>query len=169
MVNYSSSTLKEIMLLTSLFSVQDQHCYSRLLEVIVNVWAFHSARRMVYVNPETGVMQEQHPLSGRRGQMSVQWFSYATLKSMDEELAEEFDSDHPDRRWLWPQTGEVFWQGLYERERTMRQHEKERRKQQSRDKIQRIKKRARQKTLGKYIKPPPEDIGGSNHTMTVDL
>ncbi|KAG2590197.1 hypothetical protein PVAP13_5NG280500 [Panicum virgatum] len=148
---------------------KDQHCYSRLLEVIVNVWAFHSARRMVYVNPETGVMQEQHQLSGRRGQMSVQWFSYATLKSMDEELAEEFDSDHPDRRWLWPQTGEVFWQGLYERERTMRQHEKERRKQQSRDKIQRIKKRARQKTLGKYIKPPPEDIGGSNHTMTVDL
>ena len=81
--------LKEIALLTSLFSVQDQHCYSRLLEVIVNVWAFHSARRMVYVNPETGVMQEQHQLSGRRGQMSVHWFSYATLKSMDEELAEE--------------------------------------------------------------------------------
>ena len=161
--------LKEIALLTSLFSVQDQHCYSRLLEVIVNVWAFHSARRMVYVNPETGVMQEQHPLSGRRGQMSVRWFSYTTLKSMDEELAEEFDSDHPDRMWLWPQTGEVFWQGLYERERTMRQQEKERRKQQSRDKIQRIKKRARQKTLGKYIKPPPEDIGGSNDTMTVDL
>ncbi|PAN29631.1 hypothetical protein PAHAL_5G239500 [Panicum hallii] len=148
---------------------KDQHCYCRLLEVIVNVWAFHSARRMVYVNPETGVMQEQHQLSGRKGQMSVQWFSYATLKSMDEELAEEFDSDHPDRRWLWPQTGEVFWQGLYERERTMRQQEKERRKQQSRDKIQRIKKRARQKTLGKYIKPPPEDIGASNHTMTVDL
>ncbi|OEL21462.1 hypothetical protein BAE44_0017521 [Dichanthelium oligosanthes] len=148
---------------------KDQHCYSRVLELIVNVWAFHSARRMVYVNPETGAMQEQHQLSGRRGQMSVQWFSYATLKSMDEELAEEFDLDHPDRRWLWPQTGEVFWQGLYERERTMRQQEKERRKQQSRDKIQRIKKRARQKTLGKYIKPPPEDSGGSNHTMTVDL
>ncbi|RLN25007.1 uncharacterized protein C2845_PM07G16130 [Panicum miliaceum] len=148
---------------------KDKHCYSRLLEVLVNVWAFHSARLMVYVNPETGVMQEQHQLSGRRGQMSVRWFSYATLKSMDEELAEEFDSDHPDRRWLWPQTGEVFWQGLYERERTMRQQEKERRKQQSRDKIQRIKKRARQKTLGKYIKPPPEDIGASNHTMTVDL
>ncbi|TKW15466.1 hypothetical protein SEVIR_5G238500v4 [Setaria viridis] len=148
---------------------KDRHCYSRLLELIVNVWAFHSARRMVYVNPETGAMQEQHQLSGRRGQMSVQWFSYAILKSMDEELAEEFDSDHPDRRWLWPQTGEVFWQGLYERERTMRQQEKERRKQQSRDKIQRIKKRARQKTLGKYIKPPPEDTGGSNHTMTVDL
>ncbi|XP_062215596.1 uncharacterized protein LOC133916100 [Phragmites australis] len=147
---------------------KDRHCYSRLLELIVNVWAFHSARRMVYVNPETGAMQEQHQLSGRRGQMSIQWFSYATLKSMDEELAEEFDSDRPDRRWLWPQTGEVFWQGLYERERNMRQQEKERRKQQSRDKIQRIKKRARQKTLGKYIKPPPDETGGLNHTRTLD-
>ncbi|CAO2165593.1 unnamed protein product [Urochloa humidicola] len=148
---------------------KDRHCYSRLLELIVNVWAFHSARRMVYVNPETGAMQEQHQLNGRRGQMSVQWFSYATLKSMDEELAEEFDSEHPDRRWLWPQTGEVFWQGIYERERTMRQQEKERRKQKSRDKIERIKRRAKQKTIGKYIKPPPEGNSGSNHTMTVDL
>ncbi|XP_062205911.1 uncharacterized protein LOC133907830 [Phragmites australis] len=147
---------------------EDRHCYSRILELIVNVWAFHSARRMLYVNPETGAMQEQHQLSCRRGQMSIQWFSYATLKSMDEELAEEFDSDHPDRRWLWPHTGEVFWQGLYERERNMRQQEKERRKQQSRDKIQRIKKRARQKSLGKYIKPPPDDTGGLNHTRTVD-
>lgn len=123
---------------------------------------------MVYVNPETGAMEEQHQLTGRRGQMSIQWFSYATLKSMDEDLAEEFDSEHPDRRWLWPETGEVFWQGLYERERNMRQLEKERRKQQSRDKIQRIRRRARQKTIGKYIKPPPDDNGGLNHTRTVD-
>ncbi|KAK3161319.1 hypothetical protein QOZ80_1BG0075630 [Eleusine coracana subsp. coracana] len=147
---------------------KDRHCYSRILELLVNVWAFHSARQMVYVNPETGAMEEQHQLSDRRGQMSIQWFSYATLKSMDEDLAEEFDSEHPDRRWLWPETGEVFWQGLYERERNMRQLEKERRKQQSRDKILRIKKRARQKTIGKYIKPPPEDTGGLNHTRTVD-
>ncbi|KAL6614890.1 hypothetical protein ACP70R_037160 [Stipagrostis hirtigluma subsp. patula] len=148
---------------------KDRHCYARVLELIVNVWAFHSARRMVYVNPETGVMQEHHQLSGRRGQMSIQWFSYATLKNMDEDFAEEFDSDPPDRRWLWPQTGEVFWQGLYERERNMRHHEKELRKQQSKDKIQRMRKRARQKTLGKYIKPPPDDTSGLNHTMTVDL
>jgi hypothetical protein len=134
----------------------------------VNVWAFHSARRMVYVDPETGVMEEHHQPSGRRGQMSIQWFSYATLKSMDEDLAEEFDSDHPDRRWLWPQTGEVFWQVLYEKERNMRQQEKEQRKQQNRDRILRMKKRARQKTLGKYIKPPPDYTGGLNHTRTVD-
>uniref|UniRef100_A0A453F2P4 Glycosyl transferase family 1 domain-containing protein n=1 Tax=Aegilops tauschii subsp. strangulata TaxID=200361 RepID=A0A453F2P4_AEGTS len=145
---------------------RDKHCYSGVLELIVNVWAFHSARRMVYVNPETGAMQEQHPLEGRRGQMSIQWFSYATLKSMDEDLAEEADADHPDRRWLWPQTGEVVWQGLYERERTMRQQEKERRKQQTKDKIQRMKKRARQKTIGRYIKPPSDDAGRLNDTRT---
>lgn len=147
---------------------RDKHCYSRLLELIVNVWAFHSARRMVYVNPETGAMREQHPLNGRRGRMSIQWFSYATLKGMDEDLAEEYDADHPDRRWLWPQTGEVMWQGLYERERNMRLQEKERRKQQTKEKIQRIKNRARQKTIGRYIKPQPDDVGHLNDTRTVD-
>ena len=120
------------------------------------------------MNPETGAMREQHALDGRRGRMSIQWFSYATLKSMDEDLAEEYDMDHPDRRWLWPQTGEVLWQGLYERERNMRQQEKVRRKQQTKDKIQRIKKRARQKTIGRYIKPLSDDVGSLNDTRTVD-
>jgi hypothetical protein len=123
---------------------------------------------MVYVNPETGAMREQHPLDGRRGRMSIQWFSYATLKSMDEDLAEEYDVDHPERRWLWPHTGEVMWQGVYEREKNMRQQEKERRKQQTKDKIQRIKNRARQKTIGKYIKLQPDDVGRLNDTRTVD-
>ncbi|KAL0347757.1 UNVERIFIED_CONTAM: hypothetical protein Scaly_1791700 [Sesamum calycinum] len=92
---------------------KDKHCYSRLLELLVNVWAYHSARRIVYVDPETGFMQEQHRLKGRRGQMWIKWFQYSTLKSMDEDLAEEADSDQPRRRWLWPSTGEIFWQGKY--------------------------------------------------------
>ncbi|KAL5718720.1 hypothetical protein ACHQM5_011596 [Ranunculus cassubicifolius] len=95
---------------------KDRHCYSRVLELLVNVWAYHSARRMVYINPKNGIMQEQHKLKSRKGHMWIRWFSFATLKSMDEDLAEEFDSDHPTRRWLWPSTGEVFWHGLYERE-----------------------------------------------------
>lgn len=79
---------------------------------------------------------------------------------MDEDLAEEADTDRPSRQWLWPATGEVYWQGVYERERNIRQQQKEKRKQQSKEKIERIKKRARQKTLGKFIKPPPEeDLG----------
>lgn len=32
---------------------QDKHCYSRLLELLINVWAYHSARRMVYIDPGT--------------------------------------------------------------------------------------------------------------------
>ena len=118
------------------------------------------------MNPETGAMQEHHKLKSRRGHMQVKWFSFATLKSMDEDLAEESDSDHPRRRWLWPSTGEVFWQGIHETERNMRHQQKERRKQQSKDKIQRIRKRARQKTLGKYIKPPLEATGDLNATGT---
>ncbi|WOK91397.1 hypothetical protein Cni_G00088 [Canna indica] len=145
---------------------KDKQCYSRLLELLVNVWVYHSARRMVYVNPESGAMQEQHRLKHRRGQMWIRWFSHETLKGMDEDLAEEADSDHSVRRWLWPSTGEIFWQGIYERERNIRQQEKERRKQRSKDKILRIKQRTRQKTLGKYIKPPPDGTGHLNTTRT---
>ncbi|GFP94614.1 hypothetical protein PHJA_001605800 [Phtheirospermum japonicum] len=132
---------------------KDKHCYSRLLELLVNVWAYHSARRIVYVDPRTGFMQEQHDLKTRKGQMWVKWFQFNTLKTMDEDLAEEFDSDRPKRRWLWPSTGEIFWQGMYEKERNMRNKEKEKKRQQSKDKIQRIRKRTHQRALGKYVKP----------------
>ncbi|KAJ3671055.1 hypothetical protein LUZ60_008481 [Juncus effusus] len=143
---------------------KDPHCYSRVLELLINIWAYHSARRMVYVDPKTGSMQEIHHLNTRKNQMMIQWFSFQTLKSMDEDLAEEFDLDGSEsKRWIWPKTGEVYWQGVLERERNLRQREKERKKQQSKDKIERIKKRARQKTLGKFIKPPPEE---NNSTST---
>ncbi|KAK6141055.1 hypothetical protein DH2020_025192 [Rehmannia glutinosa] len=56
-----------------------------------NAWAYHSARRIVYVDPETGFMQEQHNLKNRRGQMWIKFFQFSTLKTMDEDLAEEFD------------------------------------------------------------------------------
>lgn len=99
--------------------------------------------------------------------MWIQWFSYSTLKSMDEDLAEEADADHPDRRWLWPSTGEVSWQGTYVREMNKQQRQKERKKQETKDRIQRIKKRARQKTLGRYVKPPPERSGYRNTSGTI--
>uniref|UniRef100_A0A7N0UMJ8 Glycosyl transferase family 1 domain-containing protein n=1 Tax=Kalanchoe fedtschenkoi TaxID=63787 RepID=A0A7N0UMJ8_KALFE len=118
---------------------------------------FSSGRRMIYVDPVSGAFQEQHRLRTRRGQMWVKWFSFATLKSLDEDLAEEYDTEHPKRRWLWPQTGEVFWQGIYEREKNQRQQEKDKRRQQSKDKISRMRRKNRQKVIGKYVKPPPED------------
>ena len=99
--------------------------------------------------------------------MWAKWFSYTTLKNMDEDLAEEYDSDHPRRRWLWPSTGEVFWQGMYEKERNLRNREKEKRKQKSKDKIERIKRRQHQKPIGKFVKPPPVAAEDSNSTYVV--
>nr|GEX24543.1 putative glycosyl transferase family 1 protein [Tanacetum cinerariifolium] len=146
---------------------KDKHCYSRVLELLVNVWAYHSARRMVYIDPKTGTIQEQHNFKSRRGKMWIKWFNYKTLKPMDEDLAEEADSDRPKQHWLWPSTGEVFWQGMYERERNQMRRQKEKRKQKSKDKIQRIKNRTHQKVIGKYVKPPPdnETVNSSNPTV----
>ncbi|KAH9310555.1 hypothetical protein KI387_025590 [Taxus chinensis] len=138
---------------------KDPHCYCRILELLMNVWAYHSARRMIYVNPETGQMQEQHKLKGRRGQMWVKWFNFSLLKSMDEDLAE--DSEHSTHRWLWPLTGEVYWQGIYERERQHRNRLKMEKKKKSKDKLVRMRSRYRQKSLGKYVKPPAEENSNS--------
>nr|KJB24631.1 hypothetical protein B456_004G154300 [Gossypium raimondii] len=148
---------------------KDKHCYSRVLELLINVWAYHSARRIVYVNPETGAMQEYHKFKDRRGKMWIKWFSFNTLKVMDEDLAEEADSDHPKRRWLWPSTGEVVWQGVLDRERNLRNRQKETRKQKSKDKLERMRHKHRQKALGKYVKPLPEDIEISNSTTVTSV
>lgn len=144
---------------------KDKHCYSRVLELLINVWAYHSSRRMVYVNPETGVMQEYHKLKNRRGKMWVKWFSFSTLKSMDEDLAEEADADRPTKRWLWPSTGEVVWQGVYDREKNLRNEEKEKKKQKSRDKLARMRQRHHQKALGKFVKPVTEEQDNQNGTV----
>lgn len=111
---------------------------------------------MIYVDPHTGMMQEQHPLESRQGKMWVKFFSQNTLKAMDEDLAEAADDgDRPSERWLWPQTGEVFWQGVLERERQKRRRLKLEKKQKQKEKLARMRYRSKQKALGKYIKPPP--------------
>lgn len=120
---------------------------------------------MVYVNSETGAMKEHHVLKSRRGQMWIRWFSFSTLKSMDEDRAEETDLGQHGQRWLWPLTGEVFWQGLYEREKNTRQKNKERRKKMNKEKVRRMKSRARQKTLGKYIKPSSNDLNTTTNVL----
>jgi len=88
------------------------------LEVLVNVWAYHSGRKMVYLDPVTGDTREQHPLE-ERTEMWVKFFDFNLLKSMDEDLAEEADDGmHPGNdQWLWPLTGQVFWSGIADRER----------------------------------------------------
>lgn len=147
----------------SLSKMEGQHCYCRVLELLMNVWAYHSARRMIYVNPETGVMQEQHRLEHRRGHMWAKWFDFSLLKAMDEDLAEEADYEHHAKRWLWPSTGEILWQGIYEREQNHRHHLKALKKKKSKEKLERMRGRYRQKSLGKIIKPPlPKGVGSGS-------
>ncbi|KAJ6840840.1 uncharacterized protein M6B38_118925 [Iris pallida] len=129
---------------------QKKHCYCRVLDVLVNVWAYHSARRMVYLDPSTGEIKEQHLIEQRTGQMWVKYFNITLLKSMDEDLAEEADDGmHPDDGWLWPFTGEVHWQGIFDREREEKYRNKMDKKRKNMEKLlDRQKNGYRQKTLG---------------------
>ncbi|EPS70431.1 hypothetical protein M569_04330 [Genlisea aurea] len=138
---------------------KEKHCYSRLLELLVNVWAYHSGRVMVYVDPETGKTEEQHGMGSRRGgKMWLKWFHISTLKRMDEDLAEEWDDDDDDDNGgggMWGWSGEIMWDGIYEKEKEMRSKEKQKKKQKTKEKIHRMRAKSHQKALGKYIKPPP--------------
>ncbi|XP_024991045.1 uncharacterized protein LOC112525238 [Cynara cardunculus var. scolymus] len=128
---------------------EKQHCYCRILELLVNVWAYHSARTMVYINPSSGSLEEQHPVEERKRFMWAKYFNATLLKSMDEDLAEAADDgDHPYETWLWPRTGEVHWQGIYEREREERYRIKMDKKRKQKEKIlERLKFGYKQKTL----------------------
>ncbi|PKA48054.1 hypothetical protein AXF42_Ash015817 [Apostasia shenzhenica] len=128
--------------------LERRHCYCRLLEALVNVWAYHSARRMFYLDPNSGDLDEQHPVELRR--MWVKYFSPTLLKSMDEDLAEEADDNmHPTEGWLWPLTGEVHWQGILDREREERYRKKMDKKRKIKEKLlDRHKHGYKQKSLG---------------------
>jgi len=130
--------------------LERKHCYCRVLELLVNVWAYHSGRKMVYINPRDGSLEEQHPLQQRKGLMWAKYFNFTLLKSMDEDLAEAADDkDHPRERWLWPLTGEVHWKGVYEREREERYRLKMDKKRKTKEKLyDRIKNGYKQKSLG---------------------
>lgn len=130
--------------------VEKRHCYCRVLEILVNVWAYHSGRKMVYINPETGLLEEQHPVEQRKTFMWAKYFNITLLKSMDEDLAEAADDgDHPSKMWLWPLTGEVYWQGVYEREREERYRLKMDKKRKTKEKLlERMKYGYKQKSLG---------------------
>ncbi|XP_019054491.1 PREDICTED: uncharacterized protein LOC104604609 isoform X2 [Nelumbo nucifera] len=136
--------------LLGLSELEKKHCYCRILELLVNVWAYHSARKMVYIDPHSGSLEEQHPIEERKGIMWTKYFNSTLLKSTDEDLAEAADDkDHPRERWLWPLTGEVHWQGIYEREREERYRQKMDKKLKTKDKLLRRQKHGySQKTLG---------------------
>lgn len=99
---------------------------------------------MIYVDPKTGVMEEQHALESRRGKMWIQYLTLETLKGMDEDLAQAADdSDFPRDRWLWPLTGEVYWEGIFERERQERWRRREERRQKQKEKQALIRSRTK--------------------------
>nr|XP_010918597.1 uncharacterized protein LOC105042926 [Elaeis guineensis] len=149
-LNKNNSSTTECVLGSSM--LEKRHCYCRIFEVLVNVWAYHSARRMVYLNPSNGNLSEQHPLERR--DMWVKYFSFPLLKSMDEDLAEEADDGmHPADKWLWPSTGEVLWQGILDREREQRYRRKMDKKRKTKEKLlERQKYGYKQKTLGQEQK-----------------
>ncbi|KAK9911571.1 hypothetical protein M0R45_035468 [Rubus argutus] len=47
---HTNSSKRSICLLGS-SDPEQKHCYCRVLELLVNVWAYHSARKMVYIDP----------------------------------------------------------------------------------------------------------------------
>lgn len=114
---------------------EKRQCYCRVLEVLVNVWAYHSGRRMVYLNPSTGELYEQHPIEQRKGLVWASYFDSTLLKSMDEDLAEEADDTYPTSGWLWPLTGEVHWHGILDREREDRYRQKMDKKKKTKEKL----------------------------------
>ncbi|XP_071732935.1 uncharacterized protein [Rutidosis leptorrhynchoides] len=147
-LHVNASTVAECMLGSSVS--EKQHCYCRLLELLVNVWAYHSARTMIYIDPNSGSLEEQHPVEQRKGFMWTKYFNATLLKAMDEDLAEAADDgDHPYDMWLWPRTGEVHWQGIFEREREERYRTKMDKKRKQKEKIlERSKFGYKQKPVG---------------------
>ncbi|TYH73379.1 hypothetical protein ES332_D05G325000v1 [Gossypium tomentosum] len=145
----SNSSEANMCLLGSTY-LEKKQCYCRVLELLVNVWVYHSGRRMVYIEPHSGLLEEQHPVEQRKEFMWARYFNFTLLKSMDEDLAEAADdADHPRKVWLWPLTGEVHWQGIYEREREERYRLKMDKKRKTKEKLlERMRNGYRQRPLG---------------------
>lgn len=132
----------------------------------MNVWAYHSGRRFLFLDPRTGVVTEHHRLEGRKGpgkRMWQRWFNANLIKSMAEDRAEEWDDMlarsnrteggtpgevQPVPRWLWPHTGEVSWKGSQEREKKMRMLHKVEREKRKNEKLARMRVNYQQKPLG---------------------
>ncbi|KAK1283554.1 hypothetical protein QJS10_CPB21g00300 [Acorus calamus] len=123
--------------------LERKQCYTRVMELLVNVWAYHSARKMVYMDPTSGKLEEQYPVDLRKGLMWVMYFNTTLLKHMDEDLAEAALDRLPLRKkWLWPHTGEIHNQGVFDKER----ENKYRRKQEKKRRIKA--KQLERKTYG---------------------
>ncbi|CAA7410594.1 unnamed protein product [Spirodela intermedia] len=128
---------------------EKEHCFCRVLELLVNVWAYHSARTMIHLDPLTGELREQHPVRlRRRGLMWVRFFNSSLLKDMDEDWAESAaDGEPPRRGWLWPLTGEVYGPLVRDREREAAYRQEKRRLRKDKQEL------LRRRTHGRYQRP----------------
>ncbi|CAA6655560.1 unnamed protein product [Spirodela intermedia] len=150
-LNSNSSVPNSCLLGSS--KLEKKQCYCRVLELLVNVWAYHSARKMVYLDPQSGKVREQHPVEQRRGLMWLKYFDFALLRSMDEDLAEATeDRVYPRKGFLWPLTGEVYCQLIQEKEKELRYRLKREKSRKDKEKQLERKRTGRiQKPLDKII------------------
>ncbi|GJP84418.1 hypothetical protein CLOP_g14476 [Closterium sp. NIES-67] len=146
---------------------EERHCYCRLLDRLVNVWAYHSRKKMLLLNPHTGALKEQHPVPTRSKSRSrrawFQWFSRPVLKAMEEERAEETDDPaHAinGRRWLWPHLGEVQWSGSIERDRMLKLWQKGQKERRKKERLARMRVRYKQEALGGPVVKTLGEVGG---------
>ncbi|KAK1266144.1 hypothetical protein QJS04_geneDACA000237 [Acorus gramineus] len=130
--------------------LEKKQCYSRVMEILVNVWAYHSARMMVYMDPISGELKEQYPVDQRKGLMWVKYFNSTLLKHMDEDFAQAaIDKVLPRKRWLWPRTGEVHNQGIFDKEREGKYRRKQETKRVNKEKqLERKRNGYKQKAIG---------------------
>ncbi|KAJ3681892.1 hypothetical protein LUZ60_014465 [Juncus effusus] len=136
-VSYNSRDPSACLLGSS--ALEKRQCYCRVLDLLINIWAYHSSKRIFYLDPKTGALSEQNPLANR-GAIWSKYFEFTLLKSMDEDLAEEADdcTRHDDvsgDRWMWALTGEVHWQGVYDKEREERYVRKMDKKRKTKEKL----------------------------------
>lgn len=105
---------------------------------------------MVYLDPQSGEVKEQHPVGQRTGLMWLKYFDLALLKSMDEDLAEATeDGVHPRKGFLWPLTGEVYCPLIQEKEKELRYRLKKEKSRKDKEKQLERKRTGRiQKPLG---------------------
>ncbi|XP_078446174.1 uncharacterized protein LOC144715150 [Wolffia australiana] len=127
---------------------EKERCFCRMLELLVNVWAYHSARRMVHVDPLTGKTEEQHPFGRRSGLMWVRFFNESVLKGMDTDLADSaLEGEPPRTGWLWPLTGEVYGMLAQDKEREAAYRAERRRRHKEEERSRRLERGRRQRPL----------------------
>lgn len=65
---------------TNSSSSSSSSCWCYIMERLLNIWVYHTGIKMIWVNSNTGQMEEQHPVSERV--MWSRWFSDSNSKTV---------------------------------------------------------------------------------------